>query len=335
METPINQSPTSQKKIILFNSSSFRELVCSQKFSHTVFDGYRSNKVENSMHYGSCGHLYFSTYEKTEGEPDIKHFVALTAATKLWKEVEPNMVTAYKKEYLDLKHLKATLAEWYDKEAGTDDFKVLRNSKGSPMVEVKFHVPYYSDEDVDVILVGTEDRIGKIDNGCFAIGDYKFTSYWDKNDFLSKFVASPQLKFYYLLIEEYAKAYPDSLYADMFRESEGNVGVFIDGVFLGNKETQFQRSEVFQIKNKMEAFRTQLDAIVKEIVELYKTYNYGFRIPNEGAFNGTCTSIYGKLCPYFHACHAPNNIIAQHVLKQNFVREEYGRGTYGMEEGVE
>lgn len=317
------------KKILLFNASGLKEMVCPERAKKTILEGYKEKVEYNDTFYGTCFHKYASTLTESSGNLAV----SLKAAEQLWKSKKDTLTIRGNgkaaKNHLDLLHLQKTCIEHQEKIYPTDDFVISKGKDATThLVEIKFHVPFYSDDEIDVVLVGTLDKIGKFKNGAWSIGDYKTTSTWDKEDYLAKFKMSAQLKFYLLMLKKYAVMYPDSIFAEIVNSSNGQIGCFIDGVFLSStKPTEFKRSEVWFFKDEeMEEFEEMLMNCVSEIVEIYKGTYKAYRY---GIITGVCTSIYGKRCPYYDACAAPNEAIAGHVLKNNFIQSEYGMNVYG------
>lgn len=327
------------KKLLLFNASALKEMICPQRAKYTILNGYKEPEIWNDTFYGTCYHKYQSVF----AESNNNFAKAMKAAELLWRSIE-NKLSIRKvgygkdKAFLNLQHLRATCVDHYDKVFPTEDFIIQKCSSicdddkvaENPLVELKFHVPYYSDDEIDVVLTGTIDKLGKFKNGAWAIGDYKTTSSWDWRDYLERYALNAQLRFYLLLLKCYASMYPSSIFAEICKTNQ--VGAFIDGVFLSNtKPSEFRRGQVHFFKDEdMNQFESMLTKVICEVVDAYK--NPEVKSTKLGILNGACNNIYGKKCPYWNACAAPNETIAGHILKNNFHQSEYGMEVYGGDE---
>lgn len=341
-------TPTKQKKVLLFNASGLKNMDCARKIYYTMLQGYTQPMVNNDTHYGTCYHLYQSVLAQ-EGIEGIGFAKAMKAAERLFRDTVVNVKP--KKEYLDITHLRKTCVTHYNEILPTDDFEILsgkqkcRACNGSPdtclvcqgsrmsmqpLVELKFHVPYYSDEYLDVILTATIDKLGKFKNGAYGLGDYKSTGSWKEKEFLENYALDPQLMFYLYMLKRYAAQYPDSVFAEICQHQK--VGAFVDGVFHGaSKETSFKRSEVFFYDDKPERMKEFEEMLHDDVMKCVKIHKEDRLPKRQGIMTKACTSSYSTRCQYFNACNAPNDAIAGHVLKNNFVQKEYGMSVYGGE----
>jgi hypothetical protein len=220
-------------------------------------------------------------------------------------------------------HLKQLLFYLQEDFLSKDDFQVLQID-GKPLVEKNFALPYYSDDDIEVILCGTMDKIGKVKNSNYAVGDYKFTSVWNSVEYLASYALSPQLLFYTLALKLYAKIAPDS---DIGKIGLTPVSAFIDGVFLGPdaKKVKLERSELFTFKQKqLDEFERLMMSKIMELKEeaIRLEADVTYEIPRYGMFNGACQTHYG-LCKYFRVCSAPDKISRDMMLEKFFTKKEY------------
>lgn len=318
-------APTT-KKLILLNASSFSRLICRRKYFWNVLIGYSEKETYNDTWFGTCYHEFRKQMRLTgENFP-----TSLNLAAKLWKSKV--LTIRYKKDYINESLLRTTCmssSEHFEH----DDFKVLIEGD-KPLVELQFHLPFYSDEYIEVVLVGTLDEIGKIEGGCYCIRDYKTTTSWNPSKFLDKYRLSAQMMFYYLLLKLQSECLPDSIYGTLFKR--GKVGVFIDGVFLSSaKDAEFKRMNpiLFPSESDMHELSTMLDNLCFDLSFQWKSYIEGGIIPNrEGLMNSSCMYQFGDKCEFFDACSAPDEAIAGHVLKNNFLIKEWGMETYGGQE---
>jgi hypothetical protein len=193
--------------------------------------------------------------------------------------------------------------------------------RAQPLVEQTFEIKVYEDDDLIIYVAGTMDKLGKIKNGCYAIGDYKVTSSWDIAKYLKPYALSTQLRLYHWAVKEMGKQNPDSLLAEV---ANTRVGTFIDGIFIKSKtETLFKRSIVHQFKDEdITEFARLLDEQVHRLVRIWKRWKqFQIEPDREGTINGECMSPFG--CMYFDVCAAPDSIARVHLLRNNFKQKEY------------
>ena len=222
--------------------------------------------------------------------------------------------------FSDRGHFNFTCFDLWSNYASTDgSFQLLIRPDGTPATEVTFSIPFYEDDTVIVNLCGTIDKIGKIKGGCNAIGDWKFTGFWDEKTFLRQFFMASQLRFYVLSLRLMGRLFPDS---QLGMIGSGQLGAFIDGIFVKPKvaETTFRRSDVFIFKDDdMNMFEASL---LKRIKQFSQAISDGTVLIKEGILLNTCQLKYHP-CSFYVPCSAGNNAIEQLVLEQNFIRREY------------
>lgn len=313
------------KKLILLNASSLSKLICRRKYFWNVLIGYSEKETYNDTWFGSCYHEFRKQVALTGGNfPQ-----ALKLAGEMWKS--KTLSIRSRKDYINESFLRVACSASME-HFEFDDFKTLIEG-GKPMVELQFHLPFYSDEYIEVVLVATLDDIGKIDGGAYCIRDYKTTATWKMDEFLFKYRLSAQMMFYYLILKLQAERLPDSIYGTIFKK--GKVGVIVDGLFIKPDETAFKRMNpiLFPSEKDMEELTNQLHDLCFDLSFQWKSYIETDIIPNrQGLLNGSCMYSYGSVCEFFDACSAPDEAIANHVLKNNFLTKEWGMETYGGQE---
>jgi hypothetical protein len=310
-----------RKQIIRLDASAVGRSSCLLCLYNTVVLGHSSKYIPNDIHYGSCFHAFKETLAKTKNDT-----LAIQAAIKLWNGQE-NLIIKPDKKYLDAHHLVQTCIKYLAK-FGTarelDNFETLDLS-GSPLVEQKFGIPYYVDDEVEVLLMGTIDDIGKFkNNGCYAFGDEKTTASWSKEKYLSSYELSHQLLFYRFAIEWFSDNYPDSVFR---RITKDKLGAFINGVFVGaNKDTEFHRSDIIYFnQGQLNEFRRELDALIARLIIHVKN---GKRPNRQGLLNGACNS-HKFPCNYISACKMAREEDYEAVLNKNFSKREYNPLNFG------
>src|SRR5574338_1651758 len=170
---------------------------CDYRLKLTVIDGLKQPIVNNDTLYGTAFHKFISTMYETNGE----FMTAVAAAKKAF--AKPCVIKSTKK-HLTENHLLKTCLDFWEHFGQKDDFEILHDDKGKPLVEVTFEILIYESEHLEIYLCGTIDKIGKFKNGAYAIGDYKVTSSWNIGEYLRPFRLSTQLHTYHWALTELA-----------------------------------------------------------------------------------------------------------------------------------
>jgi hypothetical protein len=271
------------------------------------------------MVYGIAVHKFIDAMFKTKG--DMK--AAREAAIQIFNMPKVN---DKKKMWLsDASHMWVTcLNAWDDWILKDTKFDILKLPNGQPATELTFRLPYYEDENVVVNLCGTIDKIGKIKNGLYCVGDYKTTSSWNAEEYLSNYAMSAQLRFYALALRLMSKRHPDSMLGQV---GATQMGCFIDGIFLkaSAQENEYERSEVFQFKDSdLDNFASVVDQLIRKLL----VYVASKTMPDkEGIVNGTCQQKFGR-CKFWNVCKQQDPVIASLLLKRDFVTKPYDPLTF-------
>lgn len=303
----------SNKLILRIDASLLKESSCDLKVVRILLDGYREALSNNDTEFGTAFHIFPYTLAKTNGNEGL----ALKAAREYYRKP---MIIKEKKSYLTDMHLAKVCLDYFIDVYQQDEFKTLKGEDMQPLVELKFAIPYYEDDDVAVLICGTIDDICKREpNGGYAIRDYKTTSQWDKKAFFEQFSLSTQVLLYRWAIKQYGILYPDSVFAKMDR---ANCAVFIQAIFLGGKDkVEFERSDMIFVKPIMMAeFEQMLYNKVMHIIELAKLWSRQIYPSRQGLINGACWNSFG--CKFARAC-ASDSIGEAHYLKNTFIKKNY------------
>lgn len=316
------------KRIIHIDASSLRDSSCFRSFWFTVIGGYREQTKFLDTEFGQAVHTFAKEYYLglAKGEDQM---IAERLALKQAKEQLANMLDTYDVINRKKPHLRnptmltkacMTVAEYIN----DDTFSPLIVDD-KPLIEMKFSIPWYEDDNIAIMLSGTIDKIGKIQNGCYAIGDWKVTSFnYLRDKTLAAYKLDPQLIFYVFILNELAIRYPDSIFQKMLQQ--GRIGCFIDGVFLTSPSSEkagnlveVLRSEVFLPKARdLLEVRHHIETVVDKIL-LYSKIN---KTPlREGIYNGSCKKIVP--CKYSAVCGSPDEISEKHILNNNFKQAPY------------
>jgi hypothetical protein len=283
-----------------------------------IAEGYRYQGNSVNIEYGSAWHIFRERYILSGGD-----------YSQAWKEASNYLINApiiqeRNFKWLDVQHLKGSCdryKELFGVEVGKSygQFEIVKH-EGKPLIESTFAFEYYKSETLTIILAGTIDEIVILPYGIYGIGDDKTTSKWDYDGYLNTYAASSQLRFYYFCMMWFGKKFPDSLWGQIV--SKGQIGCYINGVFLGNvKTTEFKRSKIFSFReDEMEEFGWSLDDLIQKL-QRYVNSSKGssdiFPI-REGFFNGSCT-----FCPFMKSCLAATQEISRVILDNDFVKRNY------------
>lgn len=306
-----------KKTIVLLNASALKDIHCELKFARTVMEGYATKVSSVDIEYGSAFHLFVAEMNKTGGQ----YAPSMKAALEYFRQAKYTIKA--KKDWMTAQHLTKTCMdywEYYNKDGKKDEWQSIKTEQGEALVEMKFSIPFFVNDEVEILLCGTIDDICKRNNGCYAIRDYKTTSVWNKTSYLASYRLNPQLIFYIFVLYEYAHLYPDSIFTKICTD-KGRVAAFIDGIFLKSAEVTFDRSEMFFFTEKeLSQFRKMLtELVVPKILRIVRQQG---QLYPEGIVNGTCHNVFGA-CKYSLACVSPDSVCAGHILHNNFIKKPY------------
>jgi hypothetical protein len=301
------------KIIINVNASSLRNSACLKSWYKTIVEGYVELMPSVKIIYGTAFHSYIHTMYQTGSYQQAKD-----NALKIFRQ--PKHSSPKDGEwYRDEKHFVWTCFDTWENYAKLDStFQVLLKPDGTPATEVTFSIPFYEDSIIQVNLCGTIDTIGKIKNGSYAIRDWKTTGFFDPKIYLSNYSSSSQLRFYVLSLKLMHRFFPDSQLGQI---GGSNVGAFIDGVFLKEKQHDLavKRSDPFNFSNQLDGFEK---ALTRRIVQLSNAIEDETVQLKEGIVMNTCDRKYFK-CAFLPVCLCGNEGIEQMLLQRNFKQETY------------
>lgn len=291
---------------------------CMLAWYRMVVEGYREPLVPNDIIYGVAVHKFIDTMYQTDG--DLKQ--ARDAALKSFNVPKYDKP---KKLYMsEPRHLIATCFDYWERYVSKDTSFDLIKLCDKPATEVTFKFLYYTDSNIRVWLCGTMDKIGKIRNGVYAIGDYKTTSLWSAPEYFTSFDLSIQLRFYVLALKWMAEHESDSILGQI---GATNVGTFIDALFVKPcaVDNEYKRSQVFTYREEqLTEVKRMLDLKIHELsTQVFLINNGAMARPlKQGLLTGTCTRQYGK-CSFFSVCANQDEGAAAAMLAQRFVKKPY------------
>jgi hypothetical protein len=272
---------------------------CSRHIYKQIIEGVKEKYSTAAKVYGIAFHKFTDVMYKT-GNPTLAVLAAKKAFAipkhdnkkSMWLSDEGHMLTT-------------CMNVWAGFIQEDSTFDIL-SVDGKPLTEQTFSIKFYEDEHIIVYLEGTLDKIGKFKNGVFAIGDWKTTSSWNKDDYFTQYELSRQLRLYRLATILESRIAPDSPIGMI---GASRCGVFIDAVFLKpeRNEVEVKRSNVFQLSDsEMVTFEQMLNAYCSYLSHKIRT---GTMLFKEGTLNGSCEGKWGK-CPYWNLCKTPPEVAA-------------------------
>lgn len=309
-------NPATNLPILMINATSLKDSGCMRRFKWIVVDGLtgRNPRPKPAIEYGIAFHQFLA--DRFSGKEQSQ---AIFSAGNYLRSIGFDFS---EKEFRTPEHLIQACLD-YEDEYRFDTFKIARNRKtNEALVEQKFAIEleeFAQTLSFHVILIGTIDAIGFANNE-LVIMDHKTTSVWDKDTYLESYRASPQLKFYTLVLRKYAQKFPET-----FGEFT-NIGSQINGIFLTKAGAKFKRSEIFNYSDEiLNEFELMLKQTITELILL--SIKTGIPAPY-GMIRNLCNSAYGT-CPFFSACTAPGETSMMDMLEAGFRSEVYDPRKFG------
>ena len=292
---------------------------CILNLHNSCVEGYVVRALGASMVYGIAVHKFVDVMYQTGG----MYPIAIKAALELFERLPKTL--EFKSEWLcDPLHMRTTCHRlWTTYIEEEKNFEVLFLGN-KPATEQTFNFIYYEDDDLIVRLCGTIDSIGQFKGGCFAIRDWKTTSFWDKKKYMKQYELSRQLRIYTLACKLMTQREPESTLGKI---GATKMGAFIDAVLLKKEanEVEFVRSDVHQYSDEeLSAFQLTLDDQCRKLSVAIKT---GY-IPKEGIVNGSCITPYG-LCDFWNVCKSSKNV-GEVLLARDFKKREFNPLEYNV-----
>jgi hypothetical protein len=301
------------KTILKIDSSLLSNSSCALKVYLMGYKGLRyKGPYSADIIFGSALHKFAEHWHKTKDE-----VMAKSIAIKYFINNE-KAYTSRNKHLREDFLIEACIAyerAWETKKELLNTEILLHNN--SPLVEVKFAIPYYTSDDIDVVLCGTLDQIAKVDDRMYLINDIKKSSATDRDKFLQNFSLSLQLMVYRMAVEWHATQYPDSIFTEL---TKGTIGARIIGVFVNsNKPVEVECSKIYFFKDEM---LTEVSTVIKTKVDaLVDSIRSGERPLKEGIITGECGSYAG--CPFFGACNNADDRIMLNMFDTFYHQETY------------
>lgn len=338
----------SDKLTINIDATALGTSACLRHFYGTTVGSVKDNVSEGGFKttmsaaaiYGIAIHKFIDTMYRTGGDG-----IEATKQMRKAFNVEKNPPGRTQQYLVEDKHLFTSAWNlWNDKIENDTNFEVLQvqslcywcDGKGcdkckdgvvqGPATEITFKIKFYEDEFVIIYLCGTIDTLGKFTNGCFAIRDWKTTSSYKQDTFISNFELSRQLRIYSLAAKLVSRSNPESTLGKI---GSTKIGAFIDAIFIkpNANDNEYVRSDVFQFSDDdITIFESMLLDFCKEFSMQCAAAKNMFEVRPQGILNGTCIQTYGH-CKFWNVCKN-NRTVGELILNREFKRKVYDPLTF-------
>lgn len=313
----VTTTKENNKLIVMLDASALKESSCIKRLFYNTVIGYRHKLNDNVIEFGVAFHLFRAIIRE-------KGLAGYGEALNVAKEyyTKTPMYIKYQKDYLTHEFLWHVCMTYFTKYQN-DPVKPLV-IQDHTLIELPFAFPYYVDDQIEIIMCGTIDEIGKKSNGINCVIDAKTSGLWNTDEYFKSYKLSAQMLFYRWAIKMYATAFPDSWARAL---DENDLGCMIDGIFYAGEDRnkiQLLRSEVMIFKKKqIEEFAVLVQQKVNQLIVVVYDWLRENTVPlREGMLNGSCQTVYGP-CKYFNACSAIDKETEEVVLEQNYKKSFY------------
>tara|TARA_R100000306_G_C4376889_1_gene142313 strand:- start:1620 stop:2534 length:915 start_codon:yes stop_codon:yes gene_type:complete len=295
----INLEESENKYIMKIDASSYRESNCMRRMYYILVRGLRYAEKNFKMEYGTAYHKALQEYYTT-GDTNKAIHVAMNHYSN-------DDIIIPEKDWRDIGHLGACITQYFQ-HYETDGLVPDKDDNGNPMLEMRFAYPIYTDTNLDILLCGTVDFIGKY-HGHPVICDHKTTSLSQIQNYLDGYRLSTQLMMYHMVMK---KLMPKKHYECV-----------INGIFLNRTgKNKFQRSALISFLDEhMKTFEKHFIDTVKNIAHNFNNMlNNGLSDSFIQNFNA-CDSKYGH-CKFLPVCSVNKNFM------ENIIEIEYDEKRY-------
>lgn len=270
--------------------------------------GYKELAMASRMVYGVAGHKFIDTCYQTGGNiPEAVKAAKIAFALPKFDDKRCMHLS-------DERHMITVSMMLWTGFCQDDSSYELLMFNDKPASEQTFKIKFYEDDIAIYYLCGTLDKLGQFKGGCFAIGDWKFTSSWDRKKYFKQYELSRPLRVYALACKLMSQIEPNSTLGKI---GATRVGAFIDAIFLkpSANDMEVERSVVHQFEDKeLKDFQEGITNYCKKISRHIKE-NY---FPKEGIVRNGCDGKWG-LCSFWNVCKSSDNVAAV-LLARDFKR---------------
>jgi hypothetical protein len=311
LSRPFYEQVNGKKLLLYLDHTAFKQSACLRRLEFIIQDGLVDIGSKIAIEYGSAFHIFKKHLYLGEAWED--------AAERALGYFSTFSFEISQKEFRTISHLAKTCARYYNEVFRFDNFKPLRDSAGEPFIEKTFAIPVFVGDSLEILLAGTVDAIGSMDNGSYVVGeDTKTTAVWNSDEFLRLFTLSSQLMFYQVACQMIGYSFAKQM---SWR---------VDGIFLSPQGAMFKKSEpIFFSAQALTIYQRQIKQKVEEISTCVE----------QGAWpqNFLCcdTVKYDKekvgMCPFFSICEKDNENDAALVKDSIYKHRKYEPLKFGKE----
>lgn len=321
---------TTTRITVIIDPSTAKESDCAYKFRLMNLEGWRKELQKSSLTFGSAVHRAIAHRLKNRVEKKVEKLLAKEDGTKAYESVietidSPTILdiirdasewyinsrTEYgKSDFRTPAFLVETLKQYFDTYA-FDPFQT-----NTDLVELPFAYKFelFEDLDVEFMLCGVVDRIGKQGPVPFMFQDTKTSSSNSPDQYLREYETSFQMMTYTWVLRQVFEL----TYYPPYQ---------IDGIFMkGNWRTQergvvFKRSDIIDprpdlVEEHIEWLRQRCRKIAEDIRSGKHLRNFS-----------RCITTFGA-CEYYRVCTA-QEAFRSGILESEFVQKRYDPATFG------
>lgn len=299
------------KRTYYINASALKEAACPAKFLLTVHDELKLKSFSTSrMEYGTAFHLFLADIHS--GEP------AQASVEKALAYYEQFITEIADNDFRSLFHLKMSCVSYYKNYKDDTSLEVLLDDDKKPLVETQLALPWYKDDDIEVVLTGTADMVAE-HFGVKAIVDHKTTSAFAAN-FMRSYDFEIQTNFYSWLMRQlfdsdhYLPVLINALYLKKPSARYWKTKEDFDGVSFERK--LFQKPE-----DKMDEFERWLHNKLDWCVAVLKDAANNDSWQPENQERSFCNAHFGR-CSYQSICDASPSY-RELVIEDQYERQPY------------
>ncbi len=296
-----------EKRQIFIDASSLKESNCFRRLWYKIYFGYK-NKEEKThkMAFGNGIHVFLENYynlvplrECVDKALNFYKPFNETLEESIYEFRTENNLIKICREYskkFPRKNEETILLD-------TGDFQPLIDSNNKRMVEYKFAIPIWLNENYELILCGTIDMIAEYLDYPLLLIDHKTTALRESDEFFDNYYFDIQPMLYSKVWKDThnLKTYPPVLINGIFvkkptqkAEKEG----FFDGCSI-------RRGPIIQYNDsQMQEFEYWLDKKLELVTTILASYEDIEQTAKNNFDMASCRSVYG-MCEFFNTCKLP------------------------------
>lgn len=307
------QCPTSGKRVYMIDASLLKESDCLAKVNFIHNEGLTTQIGNFKMDYGTAFHKFVALYNS-----GVDPQLAMQHGAQFYLD---HCLTVPEDDFRTIDHLLMTMKAYISGpfKREIDLMKPKISPIGKPCVEMQFTFPFLSTPTYDVVLTGTADLLATyIERD--VINDYKVTSVWKQEQYLSGYDLDPQLIFYSWVLKNFGitQTYLPGIITGIFIKkptATTNVGgkrVAVNGW----NGASFARSALIEFPpERIIKFERWFKNKISQIVASHEANQW------EENYN-CCNDIYGP-CDFKSLCTELNPQLLELKKKSIFIKRAY------------